>query len=361
MKKFGFGCMRLPMIESEVDYEQFKNMIDEYLKEGFTYFDTARVYIKGKSEIALRECLVKRYPRDSFILADKLSSFCFEKKEELSGFFTSQLEALGTDYIDYYLIHAVSRNNYQKYLDVDGFNFCKKLKEEGKIKHLGLSFHDSAKMLDDILNAHPEIEFVQLQFNYLDYDSVNVESKKCYDVARKHNKDIMIMEPVKGGELVNLPKEAEEILTKFNNGSNASYAIRFAASYEGVVMVLSGMSTLEQMRDNLSYMKDFKPFTKEEYDAVFEIASLIKQKKLIPCTGCRYCVEGCVKKIDIPAMFANLNKKILNSDFDETLYSQIILNKGRASDCVKCGKCENECPQHLPIRELLVKVTKEFE
>ena len=290
-----------------------------------------------------------------------MSGSCFNTKEDIIPFFNSQLESLGVEYIDYYLMHAQSNRNYEKYQNTKAYEVCNELKKQGKIKHLGISFHDNAAFLDKILTEHPEVEFVQIQFNYLDYDSINVESKKCYDVARKHGKDIMIMEPVKGGELVNLPQKGEAILKAFNNGSNASYAIRFAASFEGVIMVLSGMSNLSQMEDNLSYMKDFIPFSKEEFDAVFEVAEIIKQQKLVACTGCRYCMDGCPKKIPIPYLFTCMNSKIMNKNYEPSDYTKYTTNKGKASDCIKCGLCEIECPQKLSIRDILVKVAREFE
>lgn len=361
MKNFGFGCMRLPMIDKEVDHKQFCEMIDLFMENGFTYYDTARVYIQGKSELALKECLAKRYPRESFIIADKLSGSCFEKQEDIIPFFNSQLEALGVEYIDYYLMHCQMQRNYDKFMNAKAYEIAAQLKKEGKIKHLGFSFHDNAEFLEKILIDHPEVEFVQIQFNYLDYDSVNVESKKCYDVCRKYNKDVMIMEPVKGGELVNLPLKAQEIINKLEKGSNASYAIRFAASFDGVIMVLSGMSDLNQMKDNISYMKDFKPLTDYEKQELFKVAEVIKENKLIPCTGCRYCVDGCPKQIKIPDMFSILNTKILNKNYNPNAYKELTVSSGLASDCIKCGLCEKECPQNLPIRELLEKVNKELK
>ena len=361
MKKLGFGCMRLPMNGEEVDLVELSKMVDVFMERGFTYFDTAKVYIQGKSELAIKECLVKRYPRESYIIADKLSGWCMKKPEEVIPFFNSQLESLGVDYIDYYLLHAYSERRIQEYEGINAIEQCLKLKEEGKIKHLGFSFHGSAAYLDEFLTLHPEFEFVQIQFNYLDYDSYNVQSRLCYEVCRKHKKDIMIMEPVKGGELVKLPQEANEILKAFNNGSNASYAIRFAASYEGVVMVLSGMSNMEQMLDNLSYMEEFVPLNEKEMEACFKVADIIKKNNLIACTGCKYCVDGCPKKIMIPSIFAIKNAKILNENYDPNAYSQLVLTSGKASDCIKCGKCEIECPQHLPIREYLEKLSKEFD
>ena len=361
MKNFGFGCMRLPMIDKEVDHKQFCEMIDLFMENGFTYYDTARVYIQGKSELALKECLVKRYPRESFIIADKLSGSCFENQEDIIPFFNSQLEALGVEYIDYYLMHCQMQRNYDKFMNAKAYEIAAQLKKEGKIKHLGFSFHDNAEFLEKILIDHPEVEFVQIQFNYLDYDSVNVESKKCYDVCRKYNKDVIIMEPVKGGELVNLPLKAQEIINKLEKGSNASYAIRFAASFDGVIMVLSGMSDLNQMKDNISYMKDFKPLTDYEKQELFKVAEVIKENKLIPCTGCRYCVDGFPKQIKIPDMFSILNTKILNKNYNPNAYKELTVSSGLASDCIKCGLCEKECPQNLPIRELLEKVNKELK
>ena len=344
MKNFGFGCMRLPMINEEVDYEQFKQMIDLYMESGFNYFDTARVYLKGKSEIAIRECLVKRYPRESFIIADKLSGPCFEKEEDIRPFFQSQLESLGVDYIDYYLMHCQFRKNYGQFTNTRAYETAVELKKEGKIKHLGFSFHDNAEFLEKILIDHPEVEFVQIQFNYLDYESVNVESRKCYEVCRKYNKDIMVMEPVRGGELVKLPEKGQEIIDRLGQGSNASYAIRFAASFDGIIMVLSGMSNLE-----------------DEKQELYKVAEVIKESKLIPCTGCRYCVDGCPKKILIPDMFSILNAKTLNKDYNPNAYKELTINSGLATDCIKCGLCEKECPQNLPIRDLLVKVGKELK
>ena len=253
------------------------------------------------------------------------------------------------------------QRNYDKFMNAKAYEITSQLKKEGKIKHLGFSFHDNAEFLEKILIDHPEVEFVQIQFNYLDYDSVNVESKKCYDVCRKYNKDVMIMEPVKGGELVNLPLKAQEIINKLEKGSNASYAIRFAASFDGVIMVLSGMSDLNQMKDNISYMKDFKPLTNYEKQELFKVAEVIKENKLIPCTGCRYCVDGCPKQIKIPDMFSILNTKILNKNYNPNAYKELTVSSGLASDCIKCGLCEKECPQNLPIRELLEKVNKELK
>ena len=257
-KMLGFGCMRLPMKKMEVDYDEFNKMIDYYLDNGFNYFDTAHGYINGKSEIAIGECLSKRYDRSKFILTNKLTDSYFRKEEDIVPFFNKQLEACGVDYFDYYLMHAQNRENYKHFMKCNAYNVAKKLKEEGKIKHLGISFHDTSDILENILKEHDEIEIVQIQFNYADYLSASVQSKKVYEVCRKFNKPILVMEPVKGGGLVNLPEEAKEMYDDLKQDySYASYAIRFAASFDGMYKVLSGMSNFEQLKDNVDYMKDF--------------------------------------------------------------------------------------------------------
>lgn len=362
MKNFGFGCMRLPMKDNEVDYEEFSKMIKVFFDNGFTYFDTAHGYIKGKSEIALRECLTSKYPRESYQLTNKLSDFCFNSNEDIIPFFNKQLEICGVTYFDYYLMHCQTSNNYQKYKDCKAYETALQLKKEGKIKHFGISFHDKADFLRKILTEYPEIEAVQIQFNYLDYENPSVEGRKCYEVCREFNKDILIMEPVKGGSLINLPSKAQEVFDKLNNGSNASYALRFTGSFEGVKMILSGMSNLEQMEDNVSFMKDFKPLSDEEFKAVFEVCDIIKNQNLIACTACRYCVDGCVKNIPIPEVFASVNQKKQYNDWNSNFYYNISTNnKGKASDCIMCGKCEKACPQFLPIRKLLKEASEIFD
>lgn len=361
-KNFGFGCMRLPMKDDEVDYGIFCQMIDEFINNGFNYFDTAHGYLGGKSEIALRDCLVARYPRDEYILANKLSCNFFEKEEEIRPLFESQLEICGVDYFDFYLMHAQDKALFEKYKKCRAYEIATELLNEGKIKHLGLSFHDKAEVLEEILKEYPQIEFVQIQFNYADYEDESVQSRKVYEVCRKFGKPIIVMEPVKGGSLVNLPDKAKAVFDELNGGSYASYAIRFAASFEGIFMVLSGMGDMDMMNDNLSYMKDFSPLNKEELDAVEKVCIIFNSQNLISCTACKYCVEGCPANIPIPNLFACLNgKKTFNNWNQDYYYSIYTKNGGKAVDCIECGKCETICPQHLEIRKLLKEVANEFE
>ncbi len=362
-KNFGFGCMRLPMNGEVVDYAEFEKMIDAFIESGFNYFDTAHGYLQGKSEIALRECLVKRYPRESYSLTDKLSVSYFKTEGEVKPLFESQLRACGVDYFDFYLMHAQSAEIFAHFKRCRAYEQALELKAEGKIKHFGISFHDKAEVLEQILTEYPQVEVVQIQLNYVDYDDPAVQSRKCLEVCRKHGKPVIVMEPVKGGNLVKLPDEAKRFFDELHGGSAASYAVRFAAGCDGVFMTLSGMSNLEQMKDNLSYMKDFKPLSEVEAQAVKNVCEVFRSMKSIPCTACRYCTEGCPKKISIPDLFACMNAKNIYHDWNADYYYKNVYtkNNGKASDCVKCGRCEKICPQHLPIRDLLVKVAKEFE
>lgn len=362
-KNFGFGCMRLPMNGDQVDIAETTHMVDEFLAQGFNYFDTAHGYIGGKSELALKECLTSRYPREAYSLTDKLTDSYFKTEADIRPFFESQLEACGVDYFDFYLMHAQNADNFKKFKACRAYETAFALKAEGRIRHVGLSFHDRAEVLDQILTEYPQIEVVQIQFNYLDYDDIAVQSRKCYEVCRKHGKPVLVMEPVKGGSLVNLPEEAKKVLDDLHGGSPASYAIRFAAGFPGMMMVLSGMSNMEQMKDNLSYMRDFKPLNETEMAAVNKVQEIFHKMNMIPCTACRYCVEGCPKQISIPDLFAIMNIKQLHHDWNaDYYYEEVHTAPGRrASDCLKCGKCEKICPQHLPIRKLLEEVAKEFD
>ncbi len=358
---FGFGCMRLPMRGDEVDREEMCRMVDAFLAAGFNYFDTAHVYTGGKSETALRDCLTSRYPRECYILTDKLSGSCFEHQEDIRPLFQRQLDACGVDYFDFYLMHAQSSKNFDKYKACRAYETALELKAEGKIRHLGISFHDTADMLERILTEYPQVEAVQLQFNYLDYDSNTVQSRKCYEVCQKHGKPVIVMEPVKGGSLVKLPPAAQAVFDSLHGGSNASYAIRFAAGFEGVMMVLSGMGSMEMMTDNVSFMREFKPLSPAELEAVNKVREIVLSQELIPCTACRYCVDGCPQHIVIPDLLACLNNKRRLQGRPNFDYMTRTKDGGRASSCVQCGQCEDICPQGLNIRDLLKEAVREFE
>ena len=363
---FGFGCMRLPMKDEKVDYEEFSRMADAFIASGLNYFDTAHGYLGGQSETAIRDCVAKRHDRNEFLLTDKLTVPYFNSQEDIRPFFEQQLAWCGVDYFDFYLMHAQDRNNYQKYKRCRAYETALELKAEGKIRHFGISFHDKADTLEMILSEHPEVEVVQIQFNYADYEDASVESRKVYEVCEKHGKPVIVMEPVKGGSLVNLPANADQIFRDLNGGSNASYALRFAASFPNMAVVLSGMSEMAQMQDNLSAMRDFVPLNEAEKEAVRKVCKIFRSLNLVPCTSCRYCVEEsqCPKGICIPDMFSSMNAHEAFHNWNTAYYYNNVItgeDHGKASECIRCGKCEKVCPQHLPIRELLTKVAATFE
>lgn len=362
-KMLGFGCMRLPMNGDKIDIEQFKKMVDVFMANGFNYFDTAHIYHDGESEKAIREAVSSRYPRESFILTDKLTTNCFNKQEDIRPLFEQQLQDSGVDYFDFYLMHAQDAAIYEKFRKCNAYETALEMQKEGKFRHFGISFHDKAEVLEQILKDYPQIEAVQIQFNYLDYGDPAVDSKRVYEVCEKYGKAVIVMEPVKGGNLVNLPEKAQGILDSLNSGmSNASYAIRFAASFPNMFMVLSGMSDLAQINDNMSYMKDFKPLDEKEMQAVNDVRKAFSEINLIPCTACHYCTSGCPMNISIPELFSCYNHKVNFHDWNQDYYyAQITRDGGKPSECIECGQCEGICPQHLEIIRLLKDVSGEFE
>ncbi|MCD8328057.1 MAG: aldo/keto reductase [Ruminococcus sp.] len=365
IKKLGFGLMRLPRNGEEIDIEQVKQMVDKFMSEGFTYFDTARVY-QG-SEEAARQALVDRYPRESFQLATKNAAWANCKtREEAIGQFETSLEKTNAGYFDFYLLHNLGNDRTKKFEDFDMWSFVKEKKEEGKIRHIGFSFHSTADELEEILKAHPEVEFVQLQINYADWEDKSVQSRANYEMARRYGKKIVIMEPVKGGMLANPPEPVKEVFRESDkNASFASWAIRFAASLDGVITVLSGMSNMEQLEDNISYMKDFTSITDEERKTLDKARKTLAEIPLIPCTGCNYCAKVCPKNIGVSASFSFMNTYKLYGD-KQWLKNQLDWNvkgpgKGLPSDCIRCGRCEEVCPQHIEIRKELEAVAKAAE
>ncbi len=362
--KFGFGCMRLPMLEGEVDLPQFCAMVDDFLAAGLNYFDTAHGYLDGKSETALRAGLTSRYPRESYILTNKLSTNFFKKEEQIRPLFEEQLKACGVEYFDFYLMHAQDAANFEKYKRCHAYETALELKAEGKFRHFGISFHDKPEVLERILNEYPEIEAVQMQFNYLDYEDPAVQSRAVYETAVRYGKPVIVMEPVKGGSLARLPEDAQGVFDALGGGSSASYALRFAAGFENMMMVLSGMSTTEQLRENVGFMAPPRPLNEREQEAVAKVREIFASKHMIACTACHYCVldNDCPKKIPIPEIFSCCNLKNVFHSWNQDYYYKVqTRGRGRASDCIKCGQCEKICPQHLPIRELLEQAAAEFE
>lgn len=371
-KKLGFGLMRLPLTDKTdagaIDVEQVKQMVDAFLEKGFTYFDTAWMYCGFHSENTAKAALVDRHPRDSYTLATKLHAGFINSLEDRDKIFRAQLEKTGVTYFDYYLIHGIGPSMLPKYERLNCFRWLLDKKAKGLVKHAGFSFHGSAELLDEILTKHPEMEFVQLQLNYLDWESEWIQSRKCYEAAVKHQKPVIVMEPVKGGTLAKVPPEAEKLLREADpHMSVPSWAIRFAASLDNVMMVLSGMSSLEQVEDNMSYMEHFQPLTEAEKELTRKVADIINSQIAVPCTGCSYCTEGCPQKIAIPQYFSlynedmreNLAEKGWTANF--TQYEILTGKFGKAKDCVECGQCESVCPQHLPIMKKLQEVSKHYD
>lgn len=372
-KKLGFGCMRLPVVDGDmerIDEEQFCKMVDTFMEQGFTYFDTAYPYHNQKSEGAVKRCLVDRYAREQYYLADKMPMWLAKEYKDYGKIFEEQLTRCGVEYFDFYLLHAMNKERVADAEKLGAFRFVQEMKEAGKIKHIGFSFHDSADVLEEILTNHPEMEFVQLQINYYDWESANVQSRKCYETAVSHNVPVIVMEPIKGGTLANLAPEAAKVLDALNpneegksKASYASFAVRYAASLEHVFMVLSGMSDYEQLLDNTSYMKEFVPLSEAEQQGIAGVIEELSKLPTIACTKCRYCVDGCPQKINIPGLFQAYNNVVQFGDnaVSRKVYKQATTDRGIASECIACGLCEEQCPQHLEIRSLLKTVAETFE
>ena len=359
--KLGFGLMRLPKRGFAIDVEQVKTMVDLFLDAGFTYFDTAFVY--PGSEPAIRKALVERHRRDSFTLATKLNARVAPTEKAAKKQFTASLERTGAGYFDYYLLHALMENNSERYEKFRLWDFVREQKEKGLIRNLGFSFHGGPRLLDRLLTEHPEVDFVQLQINYADWENPKVTSRANYETARRHSKLITVMEPVKGGSLANPPQEVQNVFRAINPYmSCASWAIRFVASLDGILTVLSGMSNVGQMEDNLSYMKNFRPLNEAEQEAIRQAQRILGNSSTIPCTACRYCVEGCPQQIRIPDIFAAMNRQLGNGQMAAAreAYFSAAHEGHRAADCVECRQCENVCPQHLPITDYLKTAAEMF-
>lgn len=362
VKKLGFGMMRLPRKAASIDIKETSKLVDLFLENGFTYFDTAFVYVG--SEVATRKALVERHPRESFTLASKLFATKIPSAKAAKAELATSLRRTGAGYLDYYLLHSLTEGNYMQYEKFGLWDFVKEQKAKGKIKHYGFSFHGKPDLLEKLLTEHPDAEFVQLQINYADWENPDVCARECYEIARKHNKSIIVMEPVKGGKLANPPEEVKKIFDAVNpNASYASWAIRFVASLDGILTVLSGMSTLEQVEDNVSFMKDFKPLNEQELEAIKKAQEVFNKVNDIPCTSCRYCTEGCPANIKIPDIFSARNRQMLYGRVDEAKadYQNIVKDSGAASQCIACGQCEAVCPQKIDIIELLKKCAEIFE
>ena len=373
MNKFGFGMMRLPQLDendpTKVDIEQVKEMVDTYIENGGKYFDTAYPYHNGVSETVLKEAVVDRYPREDIIIATKLPIFSVTKEEDMEKFFNEQLEKCGVEYFDYYLIHNINEMTHHAVYDFDSFEFVRQKKQEGKIKNMGFSFHDKPEALIEAIEAFPDCDFIQLQINYIDWTNSSIESKKCYEIASKYKKPVVVMEPVKGGALANLPDKAEKIFKNYDEDKESvSWALRFCNELDNVFMILNGVSSLEQMKSSINIFKDIKPLNEEEHELITQVRDIVNNLTPIKCTECNYCIEYCPVNIPISKYFSMYNtyyiNKTQNGDPVNDAVSYLVMSEnkenGAANECIECKECEKYCPQHLEIHEILKDVDKEL-
>ena len=365
MPKLGFGLMRLPETDGRIDIDKVAQMADAYMASGFNYFDTAYVYHGGNSEKVVKEAIVKRFPRESFTIATKLPAWFLHSPEDRDKVFEEQLDRCGVDYFDFYLLHSLEDgNNYDTYEKYDCFNWGIKKRDEGRIRHFGFSFHGTPELLVQVLDKHPEIEFVQIQLNYADWDNKIVHSGELYEILRDRNIPMIIMEPAKGGKLACLDDECAEILKAIRpDKSIASWAFRYVGSLPGIATILSGMSTPEQMEDNINTFKDFEPLSEEELAAIDKVKEIMNRVELAGCTSCKYCVEGCPMGISIPDVISAVNtkRKFPGDMRPQFFYNGLVDRYSHASDCIACGQCEGVCPQHLPIISLMQEAVEKFE
>lgn len=368
MKKLGFGTLRLPLIRDDdpasINQDLLDDLVDTFMNAGYSYVETGYAYHSMGAEDALRRALVERYPRERFCFADKMPTYNLKKPEDLERIFTEQLKRCGISYFDYYLLHNLGESRYERCTDLQGFEFLMKKKREGFVKHIGFSFHGTPDLLEKILQEHIEVDVVQLQINYLDWERISIHSRRCYELARRYHKPIIVMEPVKGGGLADIPQEAEELMRAVRpSDSPASWALRFAAGLEGVIMVLSGMNSLEHLTDNIRTFDNLTPLSPKDHVVLTTVIHIINSIIAVPCTACGYCIMGCPQNIQIPRLLAIYNdiQRYGERNFPHVHYRHTVYGHGKGGDCIACGECEQVCPQHLNISPVMKELGEMFD